>query len=392
MTAWMRSGRVHNRESLHRCGCLRRLIDVPAVAISHALSMSDDDLLALVADPLHDDVARCAAAAGYRLIPGDVHECRRDWLRTRAALLDPSAVAILAESSLPRRGGVVLVSDSEPASATWRDALDLGAVDSAVLPDDESHLVRILTELRLPASRQAGALAFIPAHGGAGASTLAVATALAAVDSDERVLLVDIDELGAGLDLALGVEARAGLRWQDLTFDQGAVSGASLRNALPRFNERLALVTGRRDDTRPLGQGPVLAAVDAGRAHGDLIIADLPRVDNPVVRAVAESAELVVVVTTPTVAGTAAARLLIARLLTACPRVEMVIRGPSPGGLRAAQVAEAVGVPLIATCRPDPRLPMRLEAGGLRVSPRSPLGRAARAVYNRFVDSRSVAS
>ena len=364
---------------------------VPATDATHARFMSDD-LLALVAEHLHDDVARCAAAAGYRLIPGDARECRRDWLRTRAVVLDPPAVTTLAPSSLPRRGGVVLISDTEPASATWRGALDLGAVDSAVLPEDESHLVRILTELRLPASRQAGALAFIPAHGGAGASTLAVASALAAVESGERVLLLDIDELGAGLDLTLGVEAREGLRWQDLSFDEGAVSGASLRNALPRYNDRLALVTGRRDDIRPLTRGPVLAAVDAGRAHGDLVIADLPRADTPVVRAVAESAELVVVVTTPTVAGTAAARLLIARLLTACPRVELVIRGPSPGGLRAAQVADAVGVPLIAACRPDPRLAMRLEAGRLRVAPRSPLGRAASAVYSRFTDARVAAS
>ena len=211
-----------------------------------------DHLLSLVEDPLLDDVARCAAAAGYRIVSGDAHDCRRDWLTARAVLVDPPAVAVLAEGPLPRRGGVVLISDVEPASRTWRDALDLGAVDSAVLPIDEAHLVRILTELRLPAPQQAGAFAFISAHGGAGASTLAVASALAAVDSGERVLLLDIDDLGAGLDLTLGLEGREGLRWQDLSFDDGAVNGESLRNALPRYNEMLAVVTGRRDGSRPL--------------------------------------------------------------------------------------------------------------------------------------------
>ncbi|GAB33299.1 hypothetical protein GOOTI_060_00120 [Gordonia otitidis NBRC 100426] len=354
------------------------------------LTCMSDHLLSLVEDPLLDDVARCAAAAGYRIVSGDAHDCRRDWLTARAVLVDPPAVAVLAEGPLPRRGGVVLISDVEPASRTWRDALDLGAVDSAVLPIDEAHLVRILTELRLPAPQQAGAFAFISAHGGAGASTLAVASALAAVDSGERVLLLDIDDLGAGLDLTLGLEGREGLRWQDLSFDDGAVNGESLRNALPRYNEMLAVVTGRRDGSRPLALSTVLAAVDAGRAHGDLVIADLPRADTPVVRAVAESAELVVVVTTPTVAGTAAARLLIDRLLTTCARVELVIRGPAPGGLRAAHVADTVGVPLIATIRPDPRLPARLEAGRMQVAPRSPLGRAARSVYARLADARAV--
>ena len=79
---------------------------VPATDATHAQFMSDD-LLALVAEHLHDDVARCAAAAGYRLIPGDARECRRDWLRTRAVVLDPPAVATLAPTSLPRRGGEV---------------------------------------------------------------------------------------------------------------------------------------------------------------------------------------------------------------------------------------------------------------------------------------------
>ncbi|MFT4042826.1 MAG: hypothetical protein QM673_06635 [Gordonia sp. (in: high G+C Gram-positive bacteria)] len=346
-----------------------------------------DDLLALVSTDLRDDIARCAAAAGYRLIIGDAHDCRRDWLRARAVALDPVAVEILADTALPRRAGVLLVSDTEPAPPTWRGAMELGATDSAVLPADEAHLVRTLSDIRTPHAHPGGALAIVGAHGGAGASIMACAVALAAAESGAHALLLDLDEFGAGLDLVLGIENRAGLRWQDLSLEGGAVSGQALRNALPKANDRLSVLTGRRDDVRPIVADAVLATLDAGRVHGDRVIVDVPRADTPIVRTVAESADLTVVVTTATVAGCASARLVVDRLLRSCAAIELVVRGPAPGGLRASQIADAVGLPLLASYRPDPRLSARLESGRLRVGGRSPLGRAARAVHQSFTRS-----
>ncbi|MGV9824959.1 MULTISPECIES: septum site-determining protein Ssd [unclassified Gordonia (in: high G+C Gram-positive bacteria)] len=351
-----------------------------------------DDLLALVSADLHDDVARCAAAAGYRMLVGDAHACRGEWLRARAVTLDAEAVEVLLDSALPRRPGVVLVSDGEPAAPVWRAAMDLGATDAAVLPVDDEHLVRTLSDIRLPRMHPGGVLAVIGAHGGAGASVLASAVALTAIDDGSHVLLLDLDELGAGIDLLFGIESRPGLRWQDLALEGGTVSGAALRNALPRVDDRLSVLTGRRDDVRPIAPDAVLATMDAGRAHGDLVIVDLPRADTPVIRAVAESADLTVVVTTPTVAGCAAARLVVDRVLNSCAAVELAVRGPAPGGLRASQIASAVGVPLLAAYRPDPRLPARLEVGKLNIGSRTPLGRAARAVHRGFTRSRSVAA
>ncbi|NED64010.1 hypothetical protein G3I15_24025, partial [Streptomyces sp. SID10244] len=61
----------------------------------------------------------------------------------------------------------------------------------------------------------------------------------------------------------------------------------------------------------------------------------------------------------------------------------LAVRGPAPSGLRASEVASAVGLPLLTAYRSDPGLPGRMEAGRLRVPPRSPLGRAALAVYRK---------
>lgn len=345
------------------------------------MALMSEALLALVDDDLRDDVARCAAAAGYRLVLGDPATCRAEWLRSRAVVVDPPAVAALVSTSVPRRAGVLLVADTAPPADVWRSAMDLGAGDAALLPADEGHLVRTLTELRTPRRATGGGVALMSAHGGAGASVLAAAVATAAGDAGEQVLLLDADDLGGGLDLILGIEDRPGLRWPDLTLEGGAVNGHALHRALPRVDDRIAVLTGRRDDSRPVHADAVLATIDAGRSHGDLVVVDLPRADTAVVRGVVESVDLVVLVTSPTVVGCAAARQIADRLLTDAADLALVVRGPSPGGLRAPQIAEAADLRLLAAYRPDPRLPARLESGRPGIGARSPLGRAARAVY-----------
>jgi hypothetical protein len=57
-----------------------------------------------------------------------------------------------------------------------------------------------------------------------------------------------------------------------------------------------------------------------------------------------------------------------------------VVRGPSPGGLRAAEVADIVSLPLLASMKAEPQLAEQLERGGLRLRRRSALAAAARQV------------
>ena len=64
------------------------------------------------------------------------------------------------------------------------------------------------------------------------------------------------------------------------------------------------------------------------------------------------------------------------------PNIGLVVRGPSPAGLRSADVARIVDLPLLAAMRPQPSLAEMLERGGLRVGHRSPLATAARRVLS----------
>jgi hypothetical protein len=62
------------------------------------------------------------------------------------------------------------------------------------------------------------------------------------------------------------------------------------------------------------------------------------------------------------------------------PNIGLVVRGPSPGGLRADEVATIAEVPLLAAMKPHPRLAEQLEHGGLRLGRRSGLAATARRV------------
>ncbi|QTR05597.1 septum formation initiator, partial [Saccharothrix algeriensis] len=60
--------------------------------------------------------------------------------------------------------------------------------------------------------------------------------------------------------------------------------------------------------------------------------------------------------------------------------VQAVVRGPAPTGIRARQVARAVGVPVLATMRPERRLDTALDQGRFPVHRQGPLAVAARSV------------
>jgi hypothetical protein len=93
-----------------------------------------------------------------------------------------------------------------------------------------------------------------------------------------------------------------------------------------------------------------------------------------------QSADLVVLVSTCDVLACAATATIAPVLATVNPNVGLVARGPSPGGLRAAEVAAVAAVPLLASMRAEPGITQRLEHGGLRLRRRSALAGAARRV------------
>lgn len=345
---------------------------------SHSEAAASAGVLAVLADPeLRRELDRVAAAVGVRVVHAGGTPSRKTWSAAAAVVLDEAAAERCGRSALPRRAHVTVLTAADPATATWAAAVAVGAEHVLRLPERERDMVRALAEAA-ESSRDDGtrgaAVAVIGGCGGAGASTLAVGLAHAAADA----LLVDLDPWGGGIDLRLGAETAPGLRWPDLALQDGRLTWSAVREALPR-HRGVSVLSGARHGFE-LAAGPVHAIVDAGRRGAVTVICDLPRRLTDAAQAALDAADLVVVVSRCDVPASAATGALAPVLTAVNPNVGLVVRGPSPGGLRAAEIADITGLPLLAWMRAQPQVAEQLERGGLRLGRRSALAAAARQV------------
>lgn len=345
--------------------------------------------LVMVSDPdLLDTILRLAAAAGCELHrTADAAQARPHWPRAPLVLLDEPAARHCAQVGLPRRGEVVIAVRGEPAPSVWQHAVAVGAAHVISLPDAESWLVAALTEAAEGPRRGGAVLAVVGGRGGAGASVLSAAVAVTAVRDGSRVLLVDCDPLGGGLDLVLGAEELGGLRWPDIGVEGGRVPAAALHAALPA--PAVPTRGGRRGELGVLScdrsvHGPSPAAVrsvlDAGRRAGETVVCDLPRYPTEAAVAALAAADLTVLVVPADVRSCAASARVGAVLAEHGGPVRLVVRGPAPGGVDAPEVARALGLPLLTAMRPEPGLARAMERGEAPGRPRGPLAGAARTV------------
>jgi secretion/DNA translocation related CpaE-like protein len=337
-----------------------------------------DSVLSLIDDPaLRDDVDKVAAASGLQVVHASDPSGRKAWAGAVAVLLDVQAARRCAERALPRRGHVVLVGRAEPLATDWEAAIAVGAQHVVTLPDQDGELMAELSDAAEAArddGRRGAVVAVIGGRGGAGASVFATALAQTAADA----LLIDADPWSGGIDLVLGSEAQAGLRWPDLSLQGGRLSIDALRDALPQCHGVSVLSGGRVGGD--VDAAPLAAVIDAGSRGGATVICDVPRRSTAAAETALDAADLVVVVAPADVRSCAAAAAVAPWVSAINPNVGVVVRGPAPSGLRSRDVAAIVGLPLLAAMRSQPDVAAALEHGGLRLGRRSPLVTAARRV------------
>ncbi len=347
---------------------------------------ADEDLL--------DDVLRVLAAAGTEPeVATGGPALRRAAREAAVVLLGADVLASPAVRALPRRPGVVVVARDPLPAPAWAAAVELGAERVAVLPDDEAWLVsRAADAVRSPVER--GWLTVVGGScGGAGASTLATALAVTAAEDADGVLLVDADVWGGGLDLLLGAEDAAGLRWPALTGIRGRVAGDALLAALPEVGG-VHVLAASRDDPAPLPAPALTAVVDAARACGWPVVVDLPRPGpqgDGLAEAVLAEADLAVLVVPARLRAASAARLLVSGPPggpAPWSAAHLAVR-PVPGGLSAQDVATVAGRALAGELGNDRGALPRGERGEPpSVAPRSPLGTLTRRLLGQLGRSR----
>lgn len=323
---------------------------------------------------LLDGLLPLTAAAGVtpEVVP-DPAAGLGSWSAAPVVLVGADVAAATAGLLPPRRTGVVLVGVGRLPDQVYRDALLMGAGDVVELPSGAAWLVELLTDLGDGTAGTGLRIGVLAGCGGAGATVLACAMGQLAARAGPA-LLVDADPDGPGCDRVLGLEQAEGVGWEELAHTDGRLGARALREAVPA-REGLGVLTWRSPPAAPLDPGVARSALEAASRGHRTVLVDLPRGGGGLTRELAARVDRLLVVTTATVLGVTAAARACARHHPAV--TGLVVRGR---GAAADEIADLVGVPLIAAMRDQRRLHESVDLGtGPLRSRRGPLARAAAA-------------
>jgi secretion/DNA translocation related CpaE-like protein len=319
---------------------------------------------------VHETVVPLCAAAGVEVDVCSTPELAlATWSDADLVLVGVDLAAEVDRLAPPRRAGVHVVGLS-PGDAAFRYAVALGAVSVVDLPAAAPWLADTLADVGERAS-PGRVVGVVGGAGGAGATTLACALAQwHAVRGP--TLLVDADPLGPGVDRLLGLEDRAGARWEGLAETSGRLGARALRESVPREGALGVLTWSgpRRRLDVPTTRRVLEAAV---RGH-DLVLLDLARQGGSSLVELVDRCDDLLVVTPATVPGLAATARLVADLERE-GRAGLVVR---PGGLSDADAARVTGLPVVATVGEQRGLAASVDRGLGPLAGRGPLARAAR--------------
>ncbi|SEP64312.1 helicase/secretion neighborhood CpaE-like protein [Microlunatus flavus] len=308
---------------------------------------------------------------------------RSAWRGAAAVLVGADQAARVAGLVLPSRTGVHVVGRDDERAETyaWASRLHAAAV---LLPEAAPDLAAALAGL-VSGDDRGRVLVLTGGSGGVGTSSLAAALALSAAADGRRVLLLDADPVGGGVDVLLGAEHLAGWRWSRFASARGHLG--DLAGQLPRCDGVDVLAVDRTAlESGALGEVQLAAVLDSAAASHDLVVVDLPRAAHPAHDVVLRRAATVLLVARADVRGVASADACLRGLAPRCRELEVVVRRGRGHRLDPEVVAETLDLPLAGVLEEDPALLAAAERGDPPGHPaRSPLARLCRELCDRLV-------
>jgi secretion/DNA translocation related CpaE-like protein len=302
---------------------------------------AEEVLLVTSSSIVRGEVERIVAAAGANLrVVADALEGARYWDGAAAVLVGSD----IRELPPRRRAPAVLVGLDGEGDSLWHLAAALGAERVAVLPDAAAWLADHLSRSRAPGPGGI-ILGMTGGCGGGGATTAAVWIAQAAAGMGARVLLIDGDPWGGGLELALAAEESPGLRWPDLSEARGSIDSSQLSDSLPVSGGFSFLSwPASREQPVPVAAATTTGVLDAARRGYELVVLDIGRGAGPLQSYAWDCDRIMLVVPAQLKAAVAAVRLL-----HEFPPVEagLLIRGRPGAALDGPLISEAIGLPVL---------------------------------------------
>lgn len=285
-----------------------------------------------VSDPaLRAQVHQLAAGAGIEVVGLEAAASLPPGVRASLALLDGKGAALTGHGvRLP----VILVADHHEAQV-WTAATRLGAETVVLLPEGADWLRQRLSKAPVSADPPGRLITVVGARGGSGATTLAVGLARAAL-AHGLTVLADGDSSGPGIDLSLGLESAAGLRWGDVDRVRGPLPATAMAGRLLSVNG-LDVLAFRPPADLSLSWQPVVSSLR--RSH-EFVVGDVPRYTLTARGGAASSGPTVIVTGLDLVGVTQTRQLITAGLAGSSPLVALR-RGRGPMSLKSAIAALA---------------------------------------------------
>ncbi|HET7725058.1 MAG TPA: septum site-determining protein Ssd [Propionibacteriaceae bacterium] len=277
------------------------------------------------------------------------------WRDARVVLVGADLAVAAGRVGLPVRQGVYVLGDSSTPATALSASVALGAA-TIVLPEGGACLADVLSG-RTGGSIRTSRICVLGGSGGVGASTLAVGLATAGTSLGQTAL-VDLDPLGGGLDLLLGAERVSGWRWDKLRSARGQIG--ELAGHVPA-SCGMTLVSMGRDEEGAVPRDAVAAVLASLARSTELVVMDVGRSLDAGAREGLRGSDRTVLVCAQDVRGVASARMTLSAADVHGAGVVVRLR---PGGtLRPAEVAAAVGLPLLGSVPVDNALASAAERG-----------------------------
>lgn len=333
-------------------------------------------VLMAISDPvLAPEVATVIAATGRGVIDTvDPRDIERLGSKVSVVLADPTTAPALAGVAA---GVTKVLIFPEPGPADFELAMTVHADHALVIPAQAPQLLQIIGRTDSPAQRSGGrglVTCVIGAVGGSGASTLAAALTIAQKDST----LVDAVPLSGGLDLLMGVEDAAGVRFNDVALGSGNIAASDLKNALPHVKSGQAVLTSARLSADTVAPEEIATAVDLLASTGDVVI-DCPYYGEEFSAAVAVADHVVIVVPSE-IQAVARAKILVDRLKQSRVGCTIVVRHRGWSGLSIQEIESITSATVIAELPTVKKLAKTIELQGIGRGLPSALDKCAKAI------------
>lgn len=285
--------------------------------------------------------------------------------------------------------------------------MNLGATNAAMTPMVPMASMTPMSSMTpmgaMPNTTATGPVIIVcGAAGGVGTSTFSAVMArtceqrFPAITADQAVILVSAEPDRIGLDMILGLEENAGLRWQDISSPLGIIDARSLIARLP-VGDGVRVLAGRPWSGNPPQSWEQKAVFEALlHSSGPLIVdagngPQLPEQFASVLVKLHVSDPIILIVVTPTLSALATAQTLIRSLDRLFPqahigavvsRISPVTIGSMSSAPSAGQIAAFLNVPIVAKYSCNLRFAHQIEAGvGLEGVPTSLMRACLKALH-----------